>query len=168
MVEKDELIKEKVSHTGLGDFKAAYKHAHSWLKEDKGYNLIEEKYSEKIEGDSRAIEVEWTASKEITDYFKVVIKVKWKIEGMVDVEVEIDGRKKQMNKYKKLEIEIKGILEKDYKGNWNSNQTQNFFKEVYHKYIIPERINKKEEECIKTVQDFKEEMKALFELTAKR
>jgi len=167
MVEKDEICKEKVSHIGLGDFKAAYSHAYSWIK-DRGFTITEDKYEEKVEGTSKDINVEWTASKKITDYFKIVLKVRWLVIGLVDVEVEIDGKKKQMNKYKKLELEIKSILEKDYGNSWTNKPSHKFFKEAYHKYIVPQRIQDKETQCSKMVQDFKEEMKAFFELTARR
>lgn len=168
MAEKDEIIKEKVKHSGLGDFKAAYSYAHDWIKENKGFDLTEEEYEEKIAGNARDIKIKWKASKEITDYFKIQLEVKWEVKGMTDVEVQIDKEKKQMNKFGEISIEVKGTLVKDYKNAWSAKPTHKFFKELYQKYVIPQRISDKSGEVTKLVQDFKEEMKALFELTARR
>ena len=87
---------------------------------------------------------------------------------MTDVEVEIDGKKKKMNKFVELGIELKGILEKDYSSKWGTSGYEKFFKEMYQKYVIPERTDKKEDEVRDFVQDFKEEMKAFLELTGRR
>jgi hypothetical protein len=167
MVEKDPIIKEKIKYSGLGDLKSAYKYAREWL-ENEGFNLIEDSYSEKISGSSKEIEIEWTAARKMTDYFKVTLKLKWRILGMSDVEVEIDGRKKNMNKFSDFSIEIKGVLEKDYSNKWEGSAMNKFFKDVYNKYVIPQRTDEKEGQVVGTVQSFKEEMKAYLELTGRK
>jgi len=167
MAEKEEITKEKVKYSGLGDFKAAYSHAHGFL-EDKNYDIVEDKYTEKSKGDSKNVEIEWTASRKIEDYFKIELKVKWKIESLTDVEVEIDGKKKQMNNIGTLEIEIKGTLVTDHSGKWKTTAFQKFLKETYHRFIIPNKLETRKKETTKIVQDFKEEMKAFFELTGRR
>lgn len=167
MAEKDNIVKEKVSYAGLGDFKALYKYARDYL-EGENFNVIEDSYSEKVSGSSKDIEIEWTAAQKLTDYFKATLKLKWRVIGMSDVEVEIDGKKKQMNKFIGLGIEIKGILEKDYNSKWEGTATHRFFKDAYHKFVIPSRVDQKEERVMGAVQNFKEEMKAFLELTGKK
>jgi hypothetical protein len=167
MGEKDTVVKEKFKYGGLGDFKETYKFARDWFwKED--FNLIEDSYTEKIVGNGKEIEIEWTATKKITDYFKVILKAKWRILGMTDVEVELDGKKKKMNKFAELGMELKGVLEKDYSNKWGVSGYEKFFKDIYQKYVIPERTDKKEDEVRDFIQDFKEEMKAFLELTGRR
>ncbi len=168
MVEKDTIIKEKVKHTGLGDLKASYKYAREWLDKE-GYTIVEDNYSEKVvEGNAKEIEIEWTAWKKITDYFKITIKIKWKILKMTEVEVEIEGKRRTMNKFGEIALELKGILEKDYSSKWEVSPFTKFFKEIYHKYVIPQRTEEREKEVRDIVQDFKEEMKAYFELTGRK
>lgn len=167
MVEKDIVVKEKVKYSGLGNFKDAYKYGHDWLK-NNGFGVTEDSYSEKISGNSKEIEVVWKAKKKLTDYFQAVIDIKWRILGMTDVEVEIDGKKKSMNKFADLSIEIKGTLEKDYGNQWDTGAFYRFFKDVYNKYVIPARVDEKGNSVTDTAQSFKDEMKAFFELTAKR
>jgi len=167
MVEKDQVIKEKIKYAGLGDFGDIYKFARDWFwKED--FNLIEEGYTEKIKPNGKDLELLWAASKKVSDYFKITIKLKWVILGMSDVEVEVDGRKKKMNKFGEIGIEVKGILEKDYNSKWEVNAWQKFFKDVYQKYVIPQRTDQKEDQTRDFVQDFKEEMKAFLELSGRK
>jgi len=167
MAEKDVVLKEKVKYSGYGDFKAIYSYAHDWVKQD-GYTLIEEQYTEKVKGSAKDIEIVWKASKQITDYFKIEMDFRWRILGLEDVEVEIDGKKKKMNKFIEIGIEIKGSLVKDYKNEWNKSATTKFFKEIYNKFVIPSRTEQMREKVESTVQDFKEEMKALLEITGKK
>ena len=74
MSEKDRVIEEKVSHSGIFDFKSFYKYAHSWFNEE-GFGVVEQKYTEKVSGNSRDISIEWAVTKKISDYFKIEIKV---------------------------------------------------------------------------------------------
>lgn len=167
MAEKDIIIKEKIKYSGYGDFGNTYKYAHDWWKNEQ-YNVTEENYTEKVKGSAKEIEIAWKASKKITDYFKVDVDMKWRILGMEDVEVEVDGKKKKMNKFVELGIEIKGTLVKDYTNVWNKSAITKFFKEIYNKFVIPTRTDQMKDKVETDVQNFKEEMKALLELTGKK
>lgn len=167
MVEKENIIKEKIKYGGLGDFKETYKYAYFWF-EDQGFTLTEDTYSEKISGNAKEIEIEWTCSKKVTDYFKIKLSVRWHILAMTEVEVEIAGKKKNMNKFGELKIEIKGTLEKDYSNKWESSAFNKFLREIYQKYVIPQRTEQKEGDVAEVVQDFKENIKAFLELTGRK
>ncbi len=167
MAERDVIIKEVIKYAGYGNFNNMYSYAHDWLKGEK-YNITEDQYVEKVKGSSKEVEVYWTASKKITDYFKAELGVKWRILGMEDVEVEIDGKKKKMNKFVEVKIDIKGTLIHDHSNQWNKTSQTNFLKALYNKYIIPERTEQMKNKVEDDVKDFKEEMKALLELTGKK
>lgn len=168
MAEKDTIVKEKLKYAGLIDFEQAYKFAYEWLKQREDLNVIEDTYTEKVKSGGKELEIGWTASKKLTDYFKSTYKIKWRILGLSDVEVEIDGRKKKMNKVADLSIELTGILEKDYSNKWEGSSFNKFIKEVYNKYVIPQRTDQKEDAVRDTVQNFKEELKAFLELTGRK
>lgn len=167
MVEKDTIAKEKLKYAGLIDVEQAYKFAYEWLKKED-LNVSEDEYSEKVKSGGKEIEIKWTASKKLTDYFKVTLGLKWRILGMSDVEVEIEGRKKKMNKVADLSIEIKGTLERDYSNKWEGSAFNKFIKDVYNKYVIPQRTDQKEGQVHGMVEDFKEEMKAFLELSGRK
>ena len=167
MVEKDTIVKEKLKYSGLMDLEQAYKFAYDWLKKED-LNVIEDEYSEKVKSNGKELEIKWTASKKLTDYFKSTYSLKWRILGLSDVEVEIEGKKKKMNKVADLSIELKGVLEKDYSNKWEGSAFNKFIKDVYNKYVIPQRTDQKEDQVRDTVQNFKEEMKAFLELTGRK
>ena len=167
MVIKSKVIAEKIKYSGYGDFKEAYKYAYDWLIDER-YKTIEKEYTEKIVGNGKEIEVKWECTKELSDYFKSNLVIRWRILGMTDVEVEIDGKKEKMNKFSELKIEITGTLEKDYHHKWEKSPFNKFLRDTYDKYIIPARVTEEEDNIKDDVQKFKEEMKAFFDLTAKK
>lgn len=166
MAEKEPILKEKIENSGLFDFPALYSFAHGWWTEGQ-YGVNEDKYSEKVGTDKRDIVIEWKATKDVSDYFKNEIKIKFEISGLTDVEVEIDGEKKKMNKGK-IVIEISGTLLKDKDGKWETSAFNRFLRDVYNKYVIPARIDQVGERLAQDVRDFKEEIKAFLELTGRR
>jgi hypothetical protein len=167
MVEKDQILKEKLDHTGIFNFSELYAFMHTWLKNEL-YGVNEEKYGEKVSGNARDITFEWKAKKKLSDYFWIEHTIKIDITGLTDVEVEIDGKKKKMNKGK-IAMEIKGVLIKDPKNTWDETKPfYKFLREAYDKYIIPKRVDAMEIKVETDVRAFKDEVKAYLELTGKR
>ena len=166
MAEKDEIIREKIDHSGIFDFKGFYRFAHGWLVEEN-FGVVEEKYSEKVSGNSRNISFKWMASKRLSDYFKIEIEIESEVDDLTDVEVEIDGERKKMNKGK-IKGTIKGALLKDPGSKWDTTAFTRFMRDVYNKYIIPGRISSVEGTIRSDVTSFKEELKAFLELSGRR
>ncbi|MFH1289781.1 MAG: hypothetical protein ABIH92_00055 [Nanoarchaeota archaeon] len=166
MADKDQILKEKMEHIGLFDFKGFYSFAHAWFKEDK-YGVTEEKYSEKTSGNSRDILIEWRATKDLSDYFKFEFKIRFEIEGMTEVEVEIDGQKKTANKGK-IKTEITGTLISDKDSKWDTSPFARFSRDLYNKYIIPSRMEDMKDLLRSKVQTFKDELKAFLDLIGRR
>ncbi|MBI2452129.1 hypothetical protein HYV50_03565 [Candidatus Pacearchaeota archaeon] len=166
MPDKELVLKEKMEHEGLFDYPGFYAFAHSWLKEQQ-YGVNEEKYNEKVEGNKRDIEIEWKATRGLSDYFKIEHKIKFDIKNLVDVEVEIDGTKKKMNKGK-LSVEISGTLIRDPDSKWETSPFSRFVRDFYNKYIIPSRVNEMKEIVSKDVRELKEKMKMFLDLLGRR
>ncbi len=166
MAEKEQIIQEKLDYSGIFDFKSFYSYAHSWFIEEN-YGVVEEKYSEKVSGNSRDILIEWMASKRLSDYFKIEIKIKFEIKDLTDVEVEIDGQRKKMNKGK-VKGDIKGLIVKDPDSKWDSTPFSRFMRDTYNKYIIPGRIRSIEGIIGHAVTSFKEELKSFLEISGRR
>ncbi len=166
MAERDLLLKEKVKYSGIFDYPGFYRFAHGWFVDER-YGVDEDEYTEKVTGNSKELEIKWTAKKDMSDYFKIEHKIKFKIEGMSDVEVEIDGVKKQLNKGQ-VEVEIKGNLVSDRKSKWDRSPWFRFWRDVYSKYIVPQRVDELEDRTKDDVKKFKEELKAYLELLGSR
>ena len=167
MGEKTEIIKEEFRYNGIAHFKDTYTYAYEWLK-DRGFAIAEEKYEEVASGEAKELRIKWTASIIMTDYFKIHLEIAWQALNMKDIEVEIDGKKKKMQKLSELKLTIKGLLETDYKGQWGMSGFQKFMRGVYDKFIMPSRSDEMWGKTAEAVQDFKEEMKAFLDLTARR
>ncbi|MBS3089692.1 hypothetical protein J4461_02300 [Candidatus Pacearchaeota archaeon] len=167
MAEKEVLIKEKIEHEGIFNFKDFYKYSYQWFKDEQYGGLVEEKYQEKVTPAGREILVEWKLGKKLSDYFKIEISIKIEVFGLQDVEAEIDGKKKKTNKGN-LRMEIKGMITKDPNSNWESPPLYKFLREIYDKYVIPGRIDGVEDIVTSDVKDFKEALKAFLELQGRR
>ncbi len=166
MADKDLVIRERLDHNGVFDFAAFYSFAHNWFREE-GYIVTEDRYNESVTGNTRNITIEWKATKKITDYFKIEHALKMEIKNLTDVEVEIDGKKKKMNKGN-ISLDHKGSLIKDAESKWESSALNKFMRDVYNKYVIPGRIDAMESKVSSDTKAFKEEAKAFLELTGRR
>jgi len=166
MAERDLILYEKAEHNGIWSFKGFYAFAHNWLK-DEGYGVDESKYTEKVSGNSKELFIEWLATKRLSDYFKIELKIRFLVDGLIDVEVEIDGVKKQTNKGH-VEIQIKANLVSDPESKWDRSSTSRFLRDVYNKYIIPTRVDNLKFNVVTDAQTFKDELKEFLEVGGKR
>lgn len=166
MVEKDKVFSSKIKYEGLMDFKDFYKFCYQWLAEEAGMDVVEGKYAEKITGDSKNIKVEWTANKELTDYFKSQIDVKFEVLNLSNVEITQDGRKIKMNKGS-VEVSVKGTLLKDYKGKFEKTASQKFMRSIYEKWVIYSRVKEFEGKLVGDCNEFLGQAKAFLDLEGK-
>jgi hypothetical protein len=167
MAEKDTIFSSSVKYKGIFSFKDFYKFCHEWLTEETGLDIAETKYEEKISGDSKNINVEWTGEKKVTDYFKFEIKVGFEIVKLTKVEVVQSGAKVQTNKGQ-VKISTKGILVKDYDGKFETSAFQKFLRSIYEKWVITSRIEQMKEELVGACDDFLGQAKAYLDLEGRK
>ena len=160
MAEKDKIIEQKVKYNGLFDFKETYQFIYRYLMEE-GYDVEEQKYIEEVGSDAKKVEINWVATKKISDYFKNEIKLAWRIIGMKSVEVDKGGQKIKMNTGT-IEIKVTGNLIKDWEGTWENNSTMKFLRGIYDKYIVEGRIKRYEQKLFADTNDISEQIKAFF------
>jgi hypothetical protein len=165
MAEKDVVFATKLKHGGLFNFKDFYSFVYDWLTE-QGYSVSEGAYSEKVTGDQKSIDISWSASKKISDYFKFTISVSWMILGMKNVEVEKEGQKIKMNTGA-LEMKFKGVIVKDYESRWEDNPVWKFMRGIYDRYIIKSRIDEYESKLAGEVDELVSQCKAFLALEAR-
>lgn len=167
MAEKEEIFSSKIKYEGVMDFKEFYKFCYQWLVEEMQLDTVEDKYSEKISGDSKGIKVEWTGTRKVTDYFKFSINVKFEVLNLINVEITQDGRKIKMNKGS-VEAKIKGTLIRDYEGKFEKTAIRKFMRSIYEKWVIPSRIDQFETKLIADCNEFLSQAKAFLDLEGKR
>ncbi|MFA6022706.1 MAG: hypothetical protein WC781_01315 [Candidatus Pacearchaeota archaeon] len=160
MAEKDKITESKVKYSGIFDFKEVYQFVYRWLDEED-YWIEEKKYIEEVSGDTKKVEIQWIASKKISDYFKFEHKLNWRIIGLTSIEVEKNGKKIKMNKGN-FEIKIASTLVKDWEGTWEKQPYMKFLRGLYDRFLIEGRIKSYEIKCFLDGQDLAEQIKAFF------
>jgi len=167
MSEKDPLLKTKIKHKGIFNFKETYNLVYDWLI-NEGYDLNEKQYKENVlPGGAKEIEIEWEAMRKVSDYFQFVIKVEYHIMGMTEVEVEIDGKKEKMNRGQ-FEFIIKSVLVKDHESRWENAPFFKFLRTLYDRYLIPSRIENYQGKLIGEVDEIVAQVKSFLNLQGKR
>ncbi|MEK6833066.1 MAG: hypothetical protein AABY32_03375 [Nanoarchaeota archaeon] len=166
-MEKDKIFSSKVKYEGVWDFKDFYKFCYQWLTEETALDVIENKYKEKIVGDSKNITIEWTGLRKVTDYFKFQIEVKFEVMSLVNVEITRDGKKIKMNKGV-VEMTVKGTLIRDYEGKFEKTPAKKFLRGIYEKWVIYSRIREYEAKLIEDCNEFLAQAKAFLDLEGKR
>tara|TARA_Y100000310_G_scaffold253607_1_gene260506 strand:+ start:4468 stop:4971 length:504 start_codon:yes stop_codon:yes gene_type:complete len=167
MAEKDTLISNKIKYNGIFPFSDFYNFCYKWLTEETGLVIFENKYDERLEGDSKKIDIEWAGFKKLTDYFKFEVKVKFRITGLTKVEVTQNGTKIETNKGS-VEVKIDGIIVKDYEGKFETTAFLKFLRSIYEKWVIPSRINEFQGKIIEDSDEFLSQAKAYLDLEGKR
>ncbi len=162
MSEKDKIFSGKIQHRGIFDFKEFYNFCYKWFT-DEDYSLTEKAYKEKVTPKGKEIEIEWQAIRKISDYFRFVVKSKWRILGMTDVEVQENGKKIHMNKGQ-VGINVSAVLEKDYENRWEGTAFMKFLRGVYDRYIILGRIDAYEDKLFSEVDEFLGQAKSFLAL----
>lgn len=166
MAEQDKIFEQKIKLNGIFNFKETYKFIYRWMT-DEGYTIEEKKYVEEVAGDSKNIEIKWTAIKQISDYFVNEVKFGFRILRMKDVEVEKDGERIKTNKGT-FEVKITGTLVKDYENTWETNPFMKFLRGVYDRYIIEGRTKKYENKLIEDVDNVTEQTKAFLAIEGRK
>jgi hypothetical protein len=165
MPEKDTIYKGKIKQTGVFDFKDFYSFTYDWLMSEN-YDVTEKSYSEKVSGESKDVDINWEASKKVSDYFKFVIKLEWKILGMKKTKVKKGDREVSMDTGQ-VEIKFSAVLVKDYEGRWETNAFSKFLRGVYDRYIVRQRINEYEGKLIGELNEIVDQCKSFLAIEAK-
>lgn len=167
MAEKEKLFSSKIKYNGVLNFADFYKFCYEWLRDETGLLLSENKYVEKISGDSKNIDIEWNGYRNLTDYFRFEAKATFRVIGLTNVEIA-DGAKKTKTNKGSVELEIKGSLVRDYDGKFEKNAFQKFLRGIYEKFVIAARIEQFQEKINNDCDEFLAQAKAYLDLIGKR
>jgi len=167
VAEKDKIFSSNISYKGIFLFLNFYKFCYDWLTEETDLNILENKYSETLKGNSKEIEIEWLGTREVTDYFKFELKVVFKITDLIEVEVEQGGAKVKTNQGK-VKITLTGNLIKDYDGKFEKDAFRKFLRSIYEKWVIKSRIDQFEDKLFGDCDEFLSQAKAYMDLEGKR
>jgi len=159
-MEKDFVFKGKVKNTGPFDFKEFYKFLYEWLLH-KEYWVVEREYTEKQAQNGKEIVVKWDASRRISDYFRFMFKIEFRLFGIKKVEVEYEGKKMELDKGL-MELHFQCILEKDYEQRWETSPFMKWLRTTYDRYVIRARIEDYEDRIFEEADEFLGQAKAFL------
>lgn len=164
---EDKIFSSKTKFNGIFPFADFYKFCYDWLSEETGLKVKENKYSEKLSGDSKNIDIKWIGEKEINEYFKFKVEVEFRILGLKQVEIVQNNAKLKTNDGS-VEVKIGGILVKDYKGRFETSGIKMFLRAIYEKWVIPSGITAMEDKLSSACDEFLSQAKAYLDLEGKK
>jgi len=167
MAEEEQVYASKVTYNGFFQFGDFYNFCYSWLTDETGLDMTEKKYSEKLVGEAKNIEIEWLGEKRMTDYFKFKIKISMRVNGLTKVELNQGGQKINTNKGS-FEMKIAGMLSRDYNGKFETTAFKKFLRSIYEKWVIPARIEEYMGKVGQECSEFVSQAKAYFDLEGKK
>jgi hypothetical protein len=138
MAVKDRVFKGKIKQKGIYDYKAFYEFVYDYLSEEE-YDVHESLYHDTVKGDAKDLNIKWSATKIISDYFQFEITLNWIILGQKKIKLNRDGREVSMDSGT-LEINFEATLIKDHENKWNSGFLK-VLRDIYDEYIIRSRID---------------------------
>ena len=166
-MEKETAFSSQITYSGIFSFKDFYQFCYDWLTEEIGMQIIEDKYSEKLAGDSKNIQVKWRCEKKITDYFRFDARISFIVNSLKKIEITNGGAKIETNKGS-IKVKTEGILVRDYKGKFETTAINKFLRGIYEKWVITSRIEEFKEKIMKYCDEFLLQGKAYLDLEGKR
>lgn len=167
MAEEDTAFSSRIKYTGIFSFKEFYNFCYHWLTQEVGLDIMETKYSEKIIGDSKNIEVRWEGTRDMTDYFRFKTEVVFIVVGLKKIEINQNGVKVESNSGS-IEARIKGILVRDYDGKFETSAFNKFLRSIYEKWVIKPRIDEFKRKIGGDCDEFLTQGKAYLDLEGKK
>ncbi len=155
----------KIEYQGLFNSKELYRVIENWIK-DHGYDKREASNTEYTKHEGKFIELKLAPWRTITDYAKIIMKVKIVMNDLKDVEVKSDGHRLRMNQGK-LVISFQGIVETDWEGRWISKPTLFFLRTLYDKYIYRMYSSRYDGEISCDVNELASEIKRYLNMNKK-
>jgi hypothetical protein len=168
MVEEETVFSSKVSYNGFFSFKDFYTFCYNWLKDETGITFFsEDKYSEKLAGDAKNIDIEWTGTRDLTDYFRFKIKIAFSIKGLTQVKIKKNGVEIETNKGT-VEIKAKGLILKDYQNKFEMTAFKKTLRSFYEKYIIQSTIKEFKGRISTDCDEFLAQAKSFLDLEGRK
>jgi hypothetical protein len=120
-------------HVGVFNIDKLYSELKGFM-EDSGYDFNEDTHTEKEKSTGKNISIIWTFERDVTDYIKYVVDVKFLLQKIVPASENL------VNGFIKMTAFGKVIL--DYKDEWSKNRFSEFMFKMYNNYIIKPQIEK--------------------------
>lgn len=150
----------KLSYEGLFDLAGLYRLMDSWFYE-KGWDKYEHVNQEQVTSEGRQIRLVLEPWKAITDYFKIIIRIKASFNDIQDIEVEKEGKKIRLNQGE-IKMVFDGYVVSDRHGKWHEKPLMWFLSIIFNKYIFKEHHNNAERWLLSDLDDLYQKIKSFL------
>ncbi len=161
MTERTLIVdQQKLSYDGLFDLAELYRLIDSWFYE-KGWDKYEHVNQELMTSQGRQVRLVLEPWKSITDYFKIIIRIKANFSNITDVEVEKEGKKTRLNQGE-VKMIFDGYVVSDRHGRWNKSPFLWFLSIIFNKFFF-KKHHSKAEHCLKSdLEDLYQRIKSFL------
>ncbi len=152
MAEKQLIIDQlKFTHEGVFDLHGLYRLMASFFYE-QGWDWKEIMNSEQILPSGRHIKIELEPWKSITDYFKMILRIRIHCADVKQVEIEQNGTKVTLLEGKLMMV-FDGYILSDRADKWEATPLRWFIRLIFDKYIFKTHYSKAEQWLISATED---------------
>lgn len=162
MSDRDVIVGESsVKYSGVFDMPLLYRRIQEWLTRMRFSAPKEVKYVERIKPFGKVIDFVWkTSKKELDDYVKLEMEIKFLIIGLQEVEVDSPNGKLKLNKGE-VQINFSSAMVRNDKGDWADDS---MFRKIYERYIIADNIERLKIDLYKNTEAVVDETKNFLAL----
>jgi hypothetical protein len=128
----------RIRYKGAFDFDGLYRVMRAWCDERK-YTFFEKRYKEKTKPLGNEIEITWEAERPLNEYVQNRVHVFTHLWDINEVEVIKNGKKRRLTRARML-MDIRGVVELDYKGQWEDSYFKKLWRTFYNYFLMREDI----------------------------
>ena len=132
----------KFSYEGIFNTSELYSLISSWFYE-KGYDWLEKVNQEQITPVGKQIRIVLEPNKGITDFYKIVIRMKINFIDIKDIDVEHEGQTLRLSQGM-VKIIFDAYVISDWRGQWTNNPFQWFLTVLRDRYFFTNHYKKME------------------------
>lgn len=142
---------QKFTYEGLFNYAELFAVIGGWFF-DKNYDWYEKMNQEDLSSTGRQIRVVLEPWKNISDYYKLRIKIRLNVHDLKEVEVESEGQNLRLNQGL-IKMTVDGYVISDRKNKWNEKPFYWFLSIILDKYFFRNHFAKAENWLKNDVQD---------------
>ncbi|MBI5389807.1 hypothetical protein HZB01_05515 [Candidatus Woesearchaeota archaeon] len=128
-----------IKFKGVFDLAMLYKVAQKWFAK-RGYEFHETLFRDKQESMGRELTIEWDGWKRYTMYLKYIVRVRFKIWHVNEVEVVQNGEKRRMIRGR-MRIIITGEVEADYSRRFEVSPFAKALQKFHDTYLFKKELD---------------------------
>ncbi|MFH1683138.1 MAG: hypothetical protein ABIA37_05060 [Candidatus Woesearchaeota archaeon] len=150
----------KLGYEGLFDLPELYRLIDSWFYE-KGWDKYEHVNQEQVTSSGRQIRIVLEPWKSMSDYYKIIIRIKFHAMDVTDVEIEKDKQKVKLNQGE-LRMVFDGYVVSDRQGKWHDKPVLWFLSTIFRKYFFKDYQDKAERWLLSDLDDLYQKIKSFL------